>query len=366
MTDQSDDQPGSGGPPADGWWIASDGQWYPPEAHPDAPPASPTPPAAVAPMAPLTPPLVAPVEPIQPQVVYQPPPIQPQGYAPPPGGAAPPYGSGPPQFAGQYPPGPPPQFAPAAAKPGQGMAISALILGIGALLFSLVPFIGFLSIPFALAGVGLGIAGWVRANKGFDGKGLSIAGVVTSVLALVVSVLWVTLFAAVDDQVANSDPFGSDFGSDQAPADGDLGSASNPYPFGQAHSRDPGFLDAGWTLSIDEVRTEGVPNDPIFGTEGETGTCVAVIGTATLDSLDSEELTSNPFSFPDVVLVAGGSQADTAIVECDTDGLEAEGLQWTLDIELAEGATVRWFDVFLVDSVEYDTVAIESTVYADS
>ncbi len=33
-------------PPGPGWWLASDGRWYPPEQHPSAPPRQPTSPAA--------------------------------------------------------------------------------------------------------------------------------------------------------------------------------------------------------------------------------------------------------------------------------------------------------------------------------
>jgi hypothetical protein len=156
----------------------------------------------------------------------------------------------------------------------------------------------------------------------------------------------------------------SDDTEPQAESTEELGTADNPYPFGQAHSRKPGFLGAGWTISIDEVRTEGIGYNRFFADDDETRTCVAVIGTATLDSLDSEELTSNPFSFPEPVLIVNGAKVDPAILECDTEGLKAEGLTWRLDVELAPGGTTRWFEIYLVDTVDYDTVAIESTIYA--
>ncbi|MDA3038384.1 MAG: hypothetical protein O3C27_02440 [Actinomycetota bacterium] len=112
------------------------------------------------------------------------------------------------------------------------------------------------------------------------------------------------------------------------------------------------------------MRTAGIAHDEFFVQEGETRTCVAVIGTATLDSLDSDELTSNIFSFPEPVLIVNGAKASQAILECDTEALKAEGLTWRLDISLAPGGNVRWFEAYLVDNVAYDTVAIESTVYA--
>ena len=41
-------------PQGEGWWLASDGKWYPPESHP-APPAPPAPPWATAPQSRLSP-----------------------------------------------------------------------------------------------------------------------------------------------------------------------------------------------------------------------------------------------------------------------------------------------------------------------
>ena len=174
--------------------------------------------------------------------------------------------------------------------------------------------------------------------------------------------------ASVDGAAGNGDD-----GADQsAPPDATVesvdgaepGSTDNPIPLGQAHSRDAGLLGAGWTISVDEIRVDGIPLDPIFAEDGETRSCIAVIGTAVLDSLDSEELTSNPFSFPQIVVVSQGSKAESAIAECDASGLRSEGLEWTLDVSLAPGGETKWFDVFLVPDGSYDTVAVESTVYA--
>ena len=87
---------------------------------------------------------------------------------------------------------------------------------------------------------------------------------------------------------------------------------------------------------------------------------------AVLDSLDSDELTSNPFSFPSPTMIAGGSKIDSGFLECDNTGLEAEGLTWILDVELAEGGSVQWFETYFMDSIEYETIAIESTIYSNS
>jgi hypothetical protein len=160
-----------------GWWIASDGKAYPPEARP--PQVDPTPPSPV------------PGPPAWPAPSYPAPP-------PPPG--APPYGG---------PWGAPQPYGGAPASTTPGLAIASLILGVGALLFALIPFVGFASVPFAICGLVFGILGISRAQKGEGGKGLSIAGVSTSVAAILVSVLYLVLFVVIADNTSddiNSDP----------------------------------------------------------------------------------------------------------------------------------------------------------------
>ena len=161
-------------PSKTGWWRASDGQLYPPELHPSARPTAPTP----------TPPS-----------------------APPPG--APPPGA-PPPGSGGWSPTPPSSYPPYQAGPGAGpasstpgLAIAALVLGIGALLFSFIPVAGFFSVPFALAAIGLGIAAFLKSREGQGGRGMAIAGIATGAAALVVSVIWVIALVAFADDVEN-------------------------------------------------------------------------------------------------------------------------------------------------------------------
>jgi hypothetical protein len=94
------------------------------------------------------------------------------------------------------------------ASKSPGMAIASLILGVGAFFFSLIPVVGWASIPFAIVGLALGIAGAFRARKGFEGLGLSITGAVSSAAALLVSAVYIfAVGAAVDDiPDPNSDP----------------------------------------------------------------------------------------------------------------------------------------------------------------
>lgn len=106
----------------------------------------------------------------------------------------------------------PQQLVVSNASKSPGLAIASLTLGIGAFFFSLIPLVGFLSIPFAITGLALGIAGYVRATKGFEGKGLSITGIVACVAALFVSAVYVAAVGEtvkdIDNSVreANTDP----------------------------------------------------------------------------------------------------------------------------------------------------------------
>lgn len=126
-------------------------------------------------------------------------------------------------------------------------------------------------------------------------------------------------------------------------------------PFGQAHARSASFLGASWSVSIDEVR--------------QVGDCTAIIGWARLDALDSDELTSNPFDFPDPKLIVNGREinADEAGPDfsCVTSPtLEKEGLIWDLNVSLAPGGQVDWYHLFHNPGGAYDFVAIEDVKYA--
>ncbi len=195
---------------APGWWQASDGRWYPPELHPDATAVAPGPSLDKAPPSPgFAPPGVGdpPAGPA-PLTSYAPPGGPPAYGGPPPYGAPAPYG-------GYYaPPGP-------MGPKTSGLAIAAIVLGGGALLVSLVPVVGWFSVPFALAGVGIGIAGVVQTGKGVvKGKGLAIGGIVTSVLALLVSVLWIFVWNAASNELDNYDWEQYDDGINSDPSDG--------------------------------------------------------------------------------------------------------------------------------------------------
>lgn len=70
--------------------------------------------------------------------------------------------------------------------PGKGMAITALVLGIVAIVLCLIPFIGFVSMVGGLAAIVLGIIALVKKKPG---KGMSIAGIILGALGMIIAIL---------------------------------------------------------------------------------------------------------------------------------------------------------------------------------
>ncbi len=102
--------------------------------------------------------------------------------------------------------------APVTAKSSNGMAIAALVLGVGSLFFCWIPFFGLVCLPFALGGVVLGVLGLSAAKKTGTGKGMALAGLVTGALAIVAAIF---ITVAVSVWVDNtSDDLWSDYNSD--------------------------------------------------------------------------------------------------------------------------------------------------------
>ena len=127
-----------------GWWMASDGKWYPPEQHPNyvAPPPPPAPPPA--------PPAA-------------PPPGPPSAAGPPPGSAVPPAPWAQPPVPGSPVPTYGVPMAAGAAPPGTYVdAQSGLVLPQGVVLAPVGRRIGayFLAIPLAIVTLGIGYVIW--------------------------------------------------------------------------------------------------------------------------------------------------------------------------------------------------------------
>ena len=80
------------------------------------------------------------------------------------------------------------------------MGIAGMVLGIIAVIFAFIPVVGaFVAIPCAVVGLPLAIIGLKRNRREGQGSGMSIAGVVTCSIALVMVIIWVILIAVSSD-----------------------------------------------------------------------------------------------------------------------------------------------------------------------
>ena len=113
---------------------------------------------------------------------------------------------------GYRPPGP--QFS-----QGRGMALTGLILGIVGLVLFWVPLVNIGAFIVALVGLGLSIAALVIAvRRQTSAKGLSIAGIIVSGVAVIGSILATVMIAAFFNTVTNSVDSGPLYGSSSSSA----------------------------------------------------------------------------------------------------------------------------------------------------
>lgn len=70
------------------------------------------------------------------------------------------------------------------------MGIAALILGIISFILSFIPICGLIGLVPAIIGLILGIVEVVKKSKTKEPKGLGIAGIILTAIAIVVSIVW--------------------------------------------------------------------------------------------------------------------------------------------------------------------------------
>jgi hypothetical protein len=140
-----------------------------------------------------------------------PPPGTPHGGPPPgtspSGGGYSPYGGGP------VPPAPPPpaydaERSPRSHEARNGIGTAALVLGVIAVVVSLIPVLNFFTWPLGILAIVFGAVGWNRANKGqATNKKLAIAGLVLGVVSfLVTCLIYVLIGAGSDTMFYNATP----------------------------------------------------------------------------------------------------------------------------------------------------------------
>ncbi len=91
------------------------------------------------------------------------------------------------------------------------MSIAGMVLGILAVVFAVIPIFGWIiSIPCLLVGLPLSIIGLTQNRKHGQGYGMSLAGIVTNVLAIVVVILWIVLFVASAEVIDEDFSYGGE------------------------------------------------------------------------------------------------------------------------------------------------------------
>ena len=85
------------------------------------------------------------------------------------------------------------------------MAVAGMVLGIIALIFGFIPLFGaFIAFPCLAVGLPLSGVAFYRGLKDETGKGMAIAGIATNIVALIIIVLWIFVFAVSSDELAGA------------------------------------------------------------------------------------------------------------------------------------------------------------------
>jgi len=79
---------------------------------------------------------------------------------------------------------------------GQGFAIASLIIGIFAILFSIIPCVGTSAIIIGTVAVVFGTVALTKASASQSPKGLSIAGITLGGSAIVIAIIWLTVIVS--------------------------------------------------------------------------------------------------------------------------------------------------------------------------
>ncbi len=86
------------------------------------------------------------------------------------------------------------------SNPSQGLGIAGIILGILSIFFAIIPCTMFLGVVLAVIGLILTIVGLNQATKLNAQKGLLIAGLITSILGILIAGLWGVAFTEMFQQ----------------------------------------------------------------------------------------------------------------------------------------------------------------------
>ncbi|KQQ06182.1 MULTISPECIES: DUF4190 domain-containing protein [unclassified Rathayibacter] len=250
-----------------------------------------------------------------------PPPVPPVQPAPEPNDAPlPPYGSPP-------------------APTRSGLAITALVLGVVAVVLAVLPFVFGLAFPVAIAGVVVGIIALVRRKAP---RGFSIAGLALSVLGFLIAIV-VTIVAVVQLATALDDFDASDFPEPTSsvsaePLPFDDETPADDAPPAAADDLTVGFGDTfaytdGVTLTV-SAPEEFTPTEYAAGADQ----AVNVVFTLTIQNGSGQNL--DPFTYADVS--SGGVEASRIF---DTDGVAGD-ISTSPSTVILPGGSVTWKEAY--------------------
>lgn len=79
-----------------------------------------------------------------------------------------------------------------------GMNTAGMILGIIAVVFSFIPFIGLIAWPLSVVGVALSGVGFAQTTKlQASNKGMAIAGLTLNIVALAICIIWTVAVGSI-------------------------------------------------------------------------------------------------------------------------------------------------------------------------
>ncbi|GAA3285150.1 DUF4190 domain-containing protein [Nesterenkonia halobia] len=197
---------------------------------------------------------------------------------------------------------------PPAAPAKKGLGITAMVLGIIAVVIAFIPVLGVGGFILGLVAVVLGIVAVIKRK----GRGQGIAGIITGVLSLIIAGIVTALtglfVSAVDEEIQNSeneldssveetegaseetaaedDASSESAGSGGSDGSGDAGSRENPLALGETASA------GDWEITINDVifdADEQIAAENQFNEEAPEGSSYALIDTTVTYTGDESE-----------------------------------------------------------------------------
>lgn len=162
-------------------------------------------------------------------------------------------------------------------QPKNGLGTTGFVLGLVGAIFSPIPVIGVVAWPLVILGIIFSALGFVRTRSGVaTNTGLSIAGLVLSIIGLVICILWVVAFGKAASDVVNQTH------SISYDAGGDAKGASIDYSTWSDNGTDTNESSSNATLPWHrDVQAKGILSGGELivtaGVDGGTVTCKVTV-----------------------------------------------------------------------------------------